>query len=240
MMWMPSAGVRAMPLVLALVLLAAPAWAQDNAASMRDAANRGDAGAQYKLAEAYLMGDAGLKEDDAEAARWARKSADQHNADAEALLAGLYLDGTGVPKDEGKAIALLDDSMGQKNGVAFFLAGRIARAHPDKPDHDAKANFLFRIGAYLGNRTAMAALGEAFEQGEGVKPDPVQAYVWYGVAVAQFAPDHVPPALAGWFGAAAQRLNPTQEKIARDRIGTCLASDLRDCGAPDVPKELVK
>jgi TPR repeat protein len=49
------------------------------------------------LAQAYLLGEKGLKPSAQDAARWAEKSADQFNGDAEAMLAGFYLDGVGVP-----------------------------------------------------------------------------------------------------------------------------------------------
>lgn len=222
---------------LALTLPAAPAWPQDGLAALTAAAQAGDAQAQYRLAEAYLAG-RGVKQDDAAAAQWAKKSADQGNADAEAMLAGFYLDGIGVAKDEAKAIPLIDRAMGQKNGMAFYLGARMARARTQVPDHDDRANFLLRVGAYLGDRASMAALGEVFARGLGVAPDPVQAHVWFGVAVAAFGSGPVPPPLVGAFRAVA--LTPEQEKAAQARIGQCVNSGLRDCGPPELPATLVK
>src|SRR5712671_2238225 len=109
------AATVAATLAVGLAFLAMPALAQDDLAKLKAAANGGNAEAQCQLAEAYLLGELGVKQDDAEAARWAQKSADQGNSDAEALLAGLYLDGVGVPQDETKAAALIDSAMAQKN-----------------------------------------------------------------------------------------------------------------------------
>lgn len=235
----PPCLLRTAILVFVLACLAAPAMAQSGAAPLLRAAGQGDARAQSALAQAYLSGDLGLKEDHAEAARWARKAADQDNDDAQALLAGLYLDGDGVPKDEDKAAELLDRAMGRKNGMAFYLGARMARARTKVPDHDGRANLLLRIGAYLGNRASMAALGHVFETGEGVAPDPVQAYVWYGVAVLQFDQGSVPPPLRDAISVAAKRLGAAHEKTAKAIVTKCLNSKLIDCGAPQMPKELL-
>ena len=209
-------------------------------AALQSAANQGNAEAQDRLAQAYLLGDLGLETDYAEAARWAQKSADQGNGDAEALLAGLYIDGLGVPKDEQKAIPLLDSAMGKKSGVAFYLGARLARERTAVPDHDLRANLLLRIGAYLGNISSMAALGQVFELGRGVKSDPVQAYAWYGVAVFQDKTADLPPDLVKAFGALAQAMTPAQEKAAKAIALRCVNSGLKDCGAPQLPKELVQ
>jgi TPR repeat protein len=45
----------------------------------------------------------GVPKDEAEAARWYRKAADQGLAEAEAHLGGCYALGRGVPKDEAEA-----------------------------------------------------------------------------------------------------------------------------------------
>ena len=230
-----SAGIRAVLLAAPLALFALPVLAQDDAAILLNGAKSGDGKAQYQLAEAYLLGALGLKEDEAQAALWAQKSADQGNGDAEALLAGFYLEGIGVPKDADKAAAMADLAMAQKNGRAFFVGARIARARTTAPDHDQRANALLRVGASLGNRPSMMSLGDVFTQGMGVKPDFVQAYVWYGVAAFAFGPRHIPLELDGAFQAATAKLSPDETKSAQELVVQCVHSGLKDCGQPDLP-----
>jgi TPR repeat protein len=222
-------------LLAAPLAFAMPALAQDDATILLNAAKSGDGKAQYQLAEAYLLGVLGLKEDDMQAALWAQKSADQGNGDAEALLAGFYLEGIGVPKDQDKAAAMADLAMAQKNGRAFYIGARIARARTTAPDHDQRANSLLRVGASLGNRPSMMSLGEVFTNGTGVKPDFLQAYVWYGVAALAFGPRHIPQQLDGAFQAVTAKLTPDQAKSAQELVVQCARSGLKDCGQPDLP-----
>ena len=68
----------------------------------REAAEKGDANAQYNLGIMYCNG-RGVSRDFAEAARWFRKAADQDYADAQCNLAYLYESGSGVPQDNVEA-----------------------------------------------------------------------------------------------------------------------------------------
>ena len=237
---MQSAAMRAVLLATPLVFFAAPLLAQDDAAILLNGAKSGDGKAQYQLAEAYLLGALGLKEDDAQAALWAQKSADQGNSDAEALLAGFYLEGIGVPMDADKAAAMADLAMAQKNGRAFYVGARIARARTTAPDHDQRANSLLRVGASLGNRPSMMSLGEVFTRGMGVKPDFIQAYVWYGVAAFAYGPRRIPLELDGAFQAATAKLSADEAKSAQLIVVQCVHSGLKDCGQPDLPSAPVR
>src|SRR5687767_14943981 len=51
-------------------------------------AEQGDAQAQKDLADAYYLGDLGLAKNEAEAAKWFRKAADQNHAMAQSYLGG--------------------------------------------------------------------------------------------------------------------------------------------------------
>ena len=70
----------------------------------RQAAEQGDAGAQYNLGVMYYYGE-GVPEDDAEAVKWYRKAAEQGYADAQFTLAATYAMGRGVPEDDVAAYA---------------------------------------------------------------------------------------------------------------------------------------
>src|SRR6266481_3442143 len=64
----------------------------------RARAERGDADAQYSLANMYRQGQ-GVPRDDAESVRWLRKAAEQGDAKAQSGLAFMYYHGQGVPQD---------------------------------------------------------------------------------------------------------------------------------------------
>lgn len=64
----------------------------------REAAERGDAKAQYNLALMYDSGK-GIPQDDAEALRWYHEAAEQGYAAAQYNLSMVYLFGKGTPQD---------------------------------------------------------------------------------------------------------------------------------------------
>ena len=65
----------------------------------REAAEQGDAEAQYNLGKCYDNGD-GVKEDKKEAAKWYRKAAEQGDAEAQYNLGCCYDNGDGVKEDK--------------------------------------------------------------------------------------------------------------------------------------------
>ena len=152
-------------LVLSLVCLVVPAWA-DYQAGM-DANNRGDyatalrewrplaeqghAVAQYSLGLLYANGQ-GVPKDDAQARQWYEKSAAQGRADAQVNLGILYDYGRGVPQDFKKAV------------------------------------YWYRLSENQGNDLAQRQLGLLYEHGDGVQQDYVQAYMWYSLGAASGAP----------------------------------------------------
>ena len=74
---------------------------QDSAEAVRCyrfAAEKGDANAQFSLAEMYDMG-RGVVQDDAEAVRWYRRAADQGHVQAQHNLGVAYALGSSVPED---------------------------------------------------------------------------------------------------------------------------------------------
>ena len=64
--------------------------AQDNLDAVRQAADQGDAEAQYNLGLMYDNGE-GVLQDDAEAVKWYRLAAEQGRADAQLLLGNMYV-----------------------------------------------------------------------------------------------------------------------------------------------------
>jgi TPR repeat protein len=78
------------------------ASAQDVTA-IRNAAEQGNAAAQFNLGELYLNGD-GVSRDDTQAVAWFRKAAEQGNAPAQFNLGMMYANGRGVPRDDVQAV----------------------------------------------------------------------------------------------------------------------------------------
>jgi len=148
-------------LVLSIVCLVAPAWADfkagenayrhgDYATALREwqpLAKRGHAVAQYNLGLLYANGQ-GVPKDDAQARQWYEKAAVQGHADAQVNLGSLYDYGRGVPQD-------------------FKMAVK-----------------WYRRSADQGNDLAQRRLGLLYERGDGVPQDYVQAYMWYKLGAA--------------------------------------------------------
>jgi TPR repeat protein len=148
-------------LVLSLVCLAAPAWADfnagekayhrgDYATALREwhpLAKQGQAVAQYHLGLLYANGQ-GVPKDDAQARQWYEKAALQGHANAQANLGSLYDYGRGGPQDF-------------KMAVRWYLRA-----------------------ANQGNDLAQRKLGLLYERGDGVPKDYVQAYMWYTLGAA--------------------------------------------------------
>ena len=64
----------------------------------KEAAEAGDADSQFSLGVSYANGE-GVRQDDAEAARWYRLAAEQGHADSMVMLGMAYETGTGIAQD---------------------------------------------------------------------------------------------------------------------------------------------
>src|SRR6185437_7058483 len=72
-----------------------------------EAANRGDAEAQYDLGVLYAKG-LGVSRDMSEAMRWYRTAAERGNMQAQFRLGQVYAKGWGVPRDEADAMRWME------------------------------------------------------------------------------------------------------------------------------------
>jgi len=146
-------------LVLSLVCLAVPAWA-DFQAGM-DAKNRGDF---------------------AKALREWRPLAEQGEAGAQVGLGWLYTNGQGVPQDYAQARYWYEKAATQGNQQAQVNLGTFYNLGHGVPQDYLKALGWFRLAADQGNALAQVKLGAMYEDGKGVLRDLVQAYKWYYLA----------------------------------------------------------
>ena len=76
--------------------------AQGDLYTVRQAAEQGDATAQFNLGVMYAKGE-GVPQDDAAAVRWYRLAAEQGHASAQGTLGAMYAIGRGVPQDDVEA-----------------------------------------------------------------------------------------------------------------------------------------
>ena len=179
-------------LVLSVVCLAAPAWADfkagmdahqrgDYAAALREwqsLAEQGQAGSQYQLGLLYANGQ-GVTKDDAKARQWYEKAAVQGHAEAQVNLGILLMYARGGQQDYKMAV------------------------------------YYLRLSANQGNDLAQRRLGQMYERGDGVPQDYVKAYMWYSLGAANGM-----EAGARLRDALAKRMDPDQiaeaQKLARE------------------------
>ena len=139
-------------LVLSIVCLAAPAWADfkagadayqsgDYATALREwqpLAEQGHALAQYNLGLLYANGQ-GVSKDDAQARQWYEKAAAQGHADAQVNLGILYDYGRGVPQDYKMAVywyrlsANQGNDLAQRNLASCMSVGTACRRTMSRP-----------------------------------------------------------------------------------------------------------
>jgi hypothetical protein len=153
--------------------------------SLRKKAEKGDADAQYQLAEMYAEAQ-GVDQDYAKASQWARKAADQGNAKAQYRLASIMYMG-------------LNGERLQPQGLQLFQkarAGLELLANNNDPDAKGKLGILFARGigvqkdleqasklfeeaAKAGSVKAQSDLAAAYLMGRGVERNPTTAGFWF-------------------------------------------------------------
>ncbi|GHU41272.1 hypothetical protein AGMMS50289_04140 [Betaproteobacteria bacterium] len=86
----------------------------------RQAAEQGDAGAQFNLGNMYDIG-RGVEQSDAEAVNWYRKAAEQGHTVAQYSLGEMYYRGRGIPKNNAEARKWLNLAYAQGFAEAGIL-----------------------------------------------------------------------------------------------------------------------
>jgi len=138
----------------------------------------------YLMGRKYLEG-TGVKQDNAEAAKWFRKAAEQGHADAQAHLGWMYEQGRGVPQSDAEAVrwyrkaADQGHAQGQNNLGVMYEQGR------GVPQSYAEAAKWFRKAAEQGNVLGLYNLGRMYANGHGVPRDDAEAVKWYRKAAEQ-------------------------------------------------------
>lgn len=145
----------------------------------RRAADNFDQHGLRNLGNDYLNGTAAVAADPAKAFAYLRQSAEMQNVDAQAQIAGMYMEGEGVGADDTQAMFWANrasrrgNTEGQRRMAALYRDGR------GVPKDLARAARLVRAAADAGNAAAMVDLGFQLDRGDGVAKDPRLAFAWF-------------------------------------------------------------
>jgi TPR repeat protein len=146
-------------------------------------AAQGDAQSQYRIARMYYHGE-GAK-DDAAAANWYRKAAEQGYDKAQNNLGLLYEEGRGVEQDFAAAAASYRRAAEQGLATAQANLGRLYDVGLGVDPNQTEAAKWYRRAAEQRNAKAQYRLGAMYEEGIGVPRDLSKAAKWYRRAAKQ-------------------------------------------------------
>ncbi|MFA6173897.1 MAG: tetratricopeptide repeat-containing serine protease family protein [Kiritimatiellales bacterium] len=156
----------------------------DDLSTLRQEAERGNAGAQTYLGCCYYMGE-GVPQDYKEAVKWYRLAAEQGEAEAQGRLGFCYAKGDGVPENSNEAVKWYRRAAEQGNaeaqgrlGVAYYWGYGIPQ------DYKEAVKWL-RLAAEQGNADAQKKLGGCYASGKGVSQDDTETVKWYRLAAEQ-------------------------------------------------------
>ena len=119
----------------------------------RQAAEQGNAKAQYELGVFYADGE-GVPQDYAEAAKWFRLAAEQGYADAQFNLGIAYAEGKGVPQDRAEAAGWWRLAAEQSHASAQYGLGFLYEQGEGVPQDTVLAHMWYNLSAAQGNTDA--------------------------------------------------------------------------------------
>jgi TPR repeat protein len=122
-------------------------------------------------------------QDLADAVSMLLRSAELGKPDAQVLLAKLYQDGRGLPRNPGQAVNLLLVAREKGNAVAAYELGKAFETGNGVEKNPGEAMNNYLRAAQARNRDAMFEVAKAFESGHGVPANKVEAVAWYLKAV---------------------------------------------------------
>ena len=156
--------------------------------AVRQAAEQGNANAQYWLAMMYFAGK-GIEQDPAQAVEWAKVSADQGYPDAQHFLGRAYTDGYGgLERSEAKSLVWQKKAAEQGHPIAQCIVGDMYLAANDKTqamEWYHKAIPGLRGSAENGMPEAQFKLAFLLFNGFGVAKDEPAAVLWIKKAADQ-------------------------------------------------------
>lgn len=112
-----------------------------------------------------------------------QQAAQKGNPKAEAQFGEMLLRGDGIPKDETRAVALLEKAARAGNSSAAFRIGMLLmNGEAGVPKDPPRALAYFRAAAAGGEKEAFFNIGAAYGSARGVKRDYAEALGWLIVA----------------------------------------------------------
>jgi len=132
-----------------------------DAASLRAAAERGDAEAEYRLGEGYAGGD-GVQKDETEAFGWFLKAAGQGHREAQFRLGEMCHFGEGCGRDDAAAVSWWRKAAEQGHAGAECRLGDACRYGDGTEQDDAEAERWYRLAARHGSSEAQTVLSDAY------------------------------------------------------------------------------
>ena len=133
---------------------------------------------QYYFGMMYDNG-RGTAENDAEAVKWFRQSAENGDLDAQCQIGIMYESGRGVERDFTEAVKWYRKSAEQGDADAQKCLGVMYANGRGVAKDDAKAAEWYLKSAAQGNAVAQFNLGVMYDNGRGVAKDEVEAFKWF-------------------------------------------------------------
>ena len=153
-----------------------------------DAANKGNANAQYQVATAYLNGKLGLEKNPEKGLLWLEKAANNNHKDAQYMLGSFYYNGNRVKRNMQTAKFWLDKSArsGVQNAKVLVDAINEHGKSASKEHSNISTNDLFLASANKGDREAQFKVGLMYLNGkDGFPRDQEKALHWLNKAANQ-------------------------------------------------------
>ena len=144
---------------------------------IQEDAHKGDADAQFKLAQMYREGE-GVKQDLDQAIYWVKKSAEQEYSPAQEYLSKLYYHGEGVERNLPEAFRLTQKAAQQGNIDAQNRLAHMYRKGEGVWINIPEAIRWYKKAAKQGDEYAQLDLGEMYYEGKAVEEDPNLASFW--------------------------------------------------------------
>lgn len=153
------------------------------------ASDAGFAQARLDHAQALMSGALGFKADAKRGLALllsVTDKAEEQHPEAQHVVAMILFNGAyGVPADRARAVRLLEYAAKWGVVASQIELGRalLTGAPPELPADPTRGIDLLRRASQQGVPQAAALLGEIYERGVGVAPDPAEAQSWYAAAV---------------------------------------------------------
>ena len=184
----------------------------EKAEDFREAAERGDAEAQFALGRCYEEG-RGVAQDFAEAFAWYEKAANQRHAGAQHMMGTCYAYGIRVSPDYRQAIAWFERAAEQGHANAQYLLGVSFTHGLAGVQDDAVAAEWYLRAAEAGDLEAQVNLAECFLEGRGVPADKGHAVRWFKSAAERGHADA--QANLAWFYCSGDGVPEDQDEAVR-------------------------